>query len=162
MVDVGAANVPVLFRNNLVGYTGKSGKMLVPGLASYQKNRISIDPTRLPLDSMVEDTTATIVPARGSGSVVSFSKHISGGNALVTFHDPAGKALPLASSGNTGGGTEDFVVGYDGEAMLEGLSQHNSVTVNLPDGSSCLADFDYASHGGDLVDIPDVVCRPQS
>jgi outer membrane usher protein len=80
----------------------------------------------------------------------------------VTFRDVKGDVLPLASSGNTGHDTDDFIVGYDGQALLEALGPHNSVTISLPDGSSCRADFDYAARGGDLVDIPDVVCRPQS
>jgi outer membrane usher protein len=160
VVDVGAAGIPVMYQNRLVGTTGTNGKLLVPGLSSYQKNRVSIDPAKLPLDKVVEDTTALVSPARGSGVVVTFGKRSSGGTALVSFRDAAGAYLPLASTGRTAPDAEEFVVGYDGAALLDGLVADNKVTITLPDGSSCEADFPYAASGGELVNIADVICRP--
>lgn len=160
VVDVGAPNVPVLYRNHLVGNTGKNGKLLVPGLVAYQKNRVSIDPTKLPLDHMVDDTTATVSPARGSGVTVKFGEQASGGTALVSFRDPKGEYLPLASSAVTRPGGPEFIIGYDGQALLEGLGPHTAVTITLPDGSACTADVPYAGKGGDLASISDIVCTP--
>lgn len=161
VVDVGAAGVPVRYQNKVVGETGHNGKLLVPGLVSYEKNRVSIDPTKLPLDKIVDNTASIVSPARHAGVVVSFGDRTAGGNALVTFRDPAGAYLPLASSGTTGTNPEPFVVGYDGQALLEGLAADNSVSITLPDGKLCTADVPYAPQGDDLVTIPDVVCRPQ-
>jgi len=160
VVDVGAAGIPVLYQNRVVGTTGKNGKLLVPGLTAYQKNRVSIDPTKLPLDRVVEDTTALVTPTRGAGVVVSFGKHSSGGTALVSFRDASGAYLPLASSGKAGSDGSEFVVGYDGAALLESLGAENQVSIELPDGSTCTASFPYAPGGGELVNISDVVCRP--
>lgn len=160
VVDVGAAGIPVMYENRVVGLTGKNGKLLVPGLSAYQKNRVSIDPEKLPLDRVVEDTTALVSPARGSGVVVTFGKRSSGGTALVSFRDAAGEYLPLASTGKTTPDAEEFIVGYDGAALLDGLLADNTVTITLPDGSSCEADFRFAASGGELVNISDVVCRP--
>jgi outer membrane usher protein len=159
VVDVGAPGIPVLYQNRVVGVTGRDGKIVVPGLSAYEKNRISIDPTNLPLDSVVENTTAIVIPARGSGVMVKFGNRSAGGTALVSFRDEAGNFLPLASSGSTGADTPEFVVGYDGEALLENLAAENIVTVTLPDGSACIANVPYADAGGDLVNIPDVVCH---
>jgi outer membrane usher protein len=159
VVDVGAPGIPVLYQNRVVGVTGRDGKIVVPGLSAYEKNRISIDPTNLPLDSVVENTTAIVIPARGSGVMVKFGNRSAGGTALVSFRDEAGNFLPLASSGSTGAVTPEFVVGYDGEALLENLAAENIVTVTLPDGSACIANVPYADAGGDLVNIPDVVCH---
>jgi outer membrane usher protein len=128
---------------------------------SYEKNRVSIDPTKLPLDKIVDSTAKVVWPARRAGVVVTFGGQKSGGSALVTFRDPAGAFLPVASTGKTGPDSDDFVVGYDGQALLEGLSADNSITITLPDGGVCVADVPYAAHGGDLVTISDVVCRPQ-
>jgi outer membrane usher protein len=160
VVDVGAAGIPVMYENRLVGVTGNNGKLLVPGLSAYQKNRVSIDPTKLPLDKVVEDTTALVSPARGAGVVVTFGKQTSGGTALVSFRDAAGEYLPLASTGKTGPDAEEFIVGYDGAALVDGLVADNKVTITLPDGGSCEADFPYAASGGELANISDVVCRP--
>jgi len=160
VVDVGAAGIPVMYQNKVVGITGKTGKLLVPGLSSYQKNRVSIDPSNLPLDKVVEDTTALVSPARGSGVVVSFGKRSSGGTALVSFRDAKGEYLPLASTGKTMPDAPDFVLGYDGAALVDGLAAENSVTITLPDGSSCEATFPYAAAAdGELVNISDVACR---
>jgi len=160
VVDVGASGVPVLYQNRVVGVTGRNGKLLVPGLAAYQKNRLSIDPLKLPLDRVVDDTTAVVSPARGSGVVVTFGERVSGGTALVSFRDSKGAYLPLASTGMTSVEAPEFVIGYDGAALLEGLGPDNSVTIALPDGSSCAAEVPYTASGGDLVNIQDVVCRP--
>ena len=159
VVDVGTPGVPVLYQNRVIGVTGSDGKLVVPGLAAYEKNRIAIDPTDLPLDSVVENTTAVVIPARGSGVSVTFGKRSSGGTALVSFKDEAGDFLPLASSGVIGADSPEFVVGYDGEALLENLAADNIVTVTLPDGGTCIANVPYADRGGELVNIPDIVCH---
>jgi len=161
VVDAGAPGVPVLYQNRVVGTTGKNGKLLVPGLVSNEKNRVAIDPAKLPLDAIVDNTASIVTPARGAGVVVRFGDRTTGGSALVTFHTPAGAVLPVASSGTAGAGGKDFIVGYDGEALLEGLAADNQVTITLPDGTRCVADVPYAPQGGDLVTIPDAVCRPQ-
>ena len=161
VVDVGAKDVPVLYRNNIVGVTGKNGKMLVPGLTAYEKNRISIDPVKLPLDRMVDDTTAIVSPPRGAGVTVKFGEQSTGGTALVSFRDTKGNYLPLASSGTASANGPEFVVGYDGQALLEDLGPDNIVTITLPDGSACTADVPFtAAKGGNLVNISDVLCQP--
>jgi outer membrane usher protein len=159
VVDAGAPGIPVLYQNRVIGVTGSNGKLVVPGLSAYEKNRISIDPTKLPLDSIVDSTTATVMPARGSGVIVTFGKRSSGGTALVSFRDEAGDYLPVASTGAVRAGAEEFVIGYDGAALLEGLAADNIVTVTLPDGGTCVADVPFADAGGDLVDISDVICH---
>jgi outer membrane usher protein len=159
VVDVGAPGIPVLYQNRVIGVTGNDGKLVVPGLAAYDKNRISIDPTNLPLDSVIDNTTAVVIPARGAGVTVTFGSKTEGGTALVSFVDESGAYLPLASTGSAGAGLPEFVVGYDGAALLEGLAAENIVTITLPDGSACIADVPYADAGGALVDIPDVVCH---
>ncbi len=160
-VGTGAAGVPVLYQNRVVGITGKDGKVLLPGLVAYQKNRISIDPSTLPLDRMVDDTTETVVPARRAGVVVTFGKRITGGTALVSFRDSTGAYLPVGSSGLTSSDAPEFVVGYDGQALLEGLGPQNHLSLLLPDGSTCGADVNFVSREGELANIPDVVCQPQ-
>jgi outer membrane usher protein len=159
VVDVGAPGIPVLYQNRVIGVTGMDGKLVVPGLAAYEKNRISIDPMNLPLDSVVDNTTAIVIPARGAGVTVTFGRKTKGGTALVSFVDEDGNYLPLASTGSAGAGLPEFVVGYDGAALLEGLAAENIVTITLPDGGVCVANVSYAEAGGELVDIPDVVCQ---
>jgi len=101
-----------------------------------------------------------VSPSRGAGTVVTFGDRTEGGTALVSFRDIKGAYLPVASTGQLTADAPEFVVGYDGAALIEGLAADNKVTISLPDGSSCVADVPFTAHGGDLVNISDVVCRP--
>ena len=161
IVDVGTPAIPVMFQNRALGVTGRDGKLVLPGLNAYEKNRISIDPSKLPLDSVVQTTTAIVVPADRAGVVVKFGDNASGGTALVTFRDAEGAVLPVGTTGKTVPGVPDFMVGYDGQALVQGLAAANALTLTLPDGGLCTADVPYAANGGAMVLIPGAVCRPQ-
>lgn len=68
VVDAGAPGVEVRAENRPVGQTGRGGKLLVPDLRAYEPNRLSIDPTNLPVDAVVSSTHQTIRPAPASYS----------------------------------------------------------------------------------------------
>lgn len=160
IVDAGAPAVPVLFENRPAGETRGNGKLLLPNLRSYQNNRIAIDPGSLPLDRVTASTRQTIRPADRSGVVVRFVGNATGGAALIVLRDEAGAFLPLGTTGQSAGDTQAFMVGYDGEAMVDGLGPDNRITLQYPDGSQCVAEFAYAAQGGAQVLIADVVCHP--
>ncbi len=69
VVDVGAPDVDVQFQNRPVGKTDGQGRILVPGLNSYEPNTVSIDPKNLPVDADVPATKEVVVPADRSGVV---------------------------------------------------------------------------------------------
>ena len=128
--------------------------------APYQKNRISIDPTNLPLDAVVNKTRDQVVPPDRSGVVVRFGIDGDAKAALVTFRDPSGAAIEMGAVARLGDDGEPFVIGYDGQAQVENLSATNRVSIELADGSKCAAEFAYQSAHGQQVSIPDAVCRP--
>ncbi|GGD27611.1 fimbrial biogenesis outer membrane usher protein [Aureimonas glaciei] len=160
IVDVGAADVEVSQENRAVGRTNARGKLLLPRLRAFEKNQISIDPGDLPLDTALNATRQVVVPVDRSGVVVAFAAAAKGGAALVSFTDAAGEALPLGAIGRLGADGEAFVIGYDGQAYVDGLSAANEVLVDLPEGGQCLARFSYQSDGGAQVAIPDAACTP--
>jgi hypothetical protein len=51
VVDAGAPGVEVFNENRPIGVTNAKGLLRVPTLRSYQKNKITVDPSRLPVDA---------------------------------------------------------------------------------------------------------------
>jgi outer membrane usher protein len=157
VVDVGAALVEVFHENRSVGKTGPSGKILVPSLRSLQKNRIRIDPNSLPVDAHIGRTDEVVVPAPKTGISLDFGIDVQGKSAMVTFRDGQGQPLEVGIQGRLEGGSETFVVGYDGRAFLRQLQPSNTVVLDLP-GGECRANFDYAPQPGEQVAIGPVAC----
>lgn len=158
VVDAGAPDVDVKFENRPAGRTNGSGKLIVPDLRSWERNTIAIDPTNLPVDASVGATRKVVIPADGSGVVVDFKVGKTTASALVSLVDAMGQPLEAGLSGHLEGSAGRFVVGYSGEAFISSLGRQNNVVVDLFDGKSCRAVFDYRPQPGTQVKIKHVVC----
>jgi outer membrane usher protein len=75
------------------------------------------------------------------------------------FIGPDRKPLAVGAEGRLQGATEPFIVGYDGRAFVRGLAERNAVSIKLPTGPTCRAEFPYTPQPGQIVVINDVVCR---
>ena len=158
VVDVGAPNVEVRVENRVVGETDSSGKLLVTGLHAYQRNKITIDPNALPVNARIPTTRMDAVPADRSGMAVRFDVEAAPQSALVEFRNADGGLIAAGHAGKllaTGGG---FVIGYDGQAFIEGLSAANTVEIALSEGT-CRATFPFRADPGAQVLIDGVTCR---
>jgi outer membrane usher protein len=158
VVDAGVPGVPVLHENRLVGETNDSGKLLVPNLRAYGNNKISIDPKGLPVNAEVATVEDVVAPADRSGVLVNFATKSDVQAAIVILVDAAGKPLAVGSKGKLDGGSDDFIVGYDGRAFIKDLKSANTVTVTLEKGE-CHAAFDYASSQGSQVVVGPISCQ---
>ncbi|MCI0747360.1 MAG: fimbria/pilus outer membrane usher protein [Verrucomicrobia subdivision 3 bacterium] len=158
VVDTGAPDVEVFSENRRVGKTNAKGKLLVPGLRSYQSNKISIDPANLPVNAEIPATSAVAVPADRSGVFANFKIRTSSTSAIVVFRSSDGRYLPAGARGIVEATNEEFVVGYDGRAFIRNLSDQNAITVELDEGS-CTASFPFAPVPDEQVLIEDVICR---
>jgi outer membrane usher protein len=157
IVNVGAANVPVEFENRAAGVTDGSGRLLLPQLNSYHKNRISIDVSDLPLTADVGETEITVVPREMAGVTVSFGVRAEQQAALVVLVDPSGRHIPESSEVYLEGAAEPFLVGYDGQVYLTGVKDRNAITVKTTD-SECRANFDFKAEGDTQVAIGPLTC----
>jgi outer membrane usher protein len=157
VVDAGTPGVPVLYENRPAGETNGNGKLLVPNLRAYGRNKISIDPKGLGVNDEIETTEDVVAPADRSGVLVSFKTKTNVQAAVVILVGPNGKPLAVGSKGKLDGGDADFVVGYDGRAFVKELKGANSVTVSLEKGE-CHASFDYAAAADHQVIIGPVSC----
>jgi outer membrane usher protein len=158
MVDAGAPGVTVLEDNRVIGRTDASGRLLAPNLRSFEDNRISIDPTTLPIDAQASATEITLRPRAQSGVVADFKVRAQPHDAEIVLVDEAGHPL------NAGGiveraGRRAATIGYDGRAYLSDLDAHNELTARV-DGRSCVAEFDFAApRRGARPTIGPLVCR---
>lgn len=159
VVDVGAADVPVSYENRPVGQTGRQGRLLVPGLRSHERNHLSFDPVNLPLDAVINTTRAVVVPAGGSGVVVTFDVKPTAGAALVSFRSPDGRFVPAGTAGETATGAR-FTVGYDGQAFIADLSRSNRAVLEGEEGQRCRAEFSFEPGEEQQPMIADVPCIP--
>ena len=158
VVDVGVPDVDVLYENRRVGKTDSHGRLLVPELRSYQRNKIEIDPRGLPINSDAPSTQDIIAPSDRSGIVVDFKVKTNVQAAVVILRDKSGKDIAVGLTGKLEGAAETFVVGYDGRAYITGLHASNHVSVDLGN-SACTASFPFEAKTNSQVTIGPIVCQ---
>lgn len=157
VVDTRAPNVAVFYENRPVGKTDSQGQLLIPGLKSYQRNKISIDPRDLPLDAESPTSKNIVAPADRSGVRVDFGVKTNVKAAIVVLSRQDGKLIPAGSEGQLVGG-QPFVVGYDGKAYITGLAPTNTVLIREA-GRECRASFVFTSKQNAQLVIGPVVCQ---
>lgn len=158
VVDVGVPDVQVLQENRKYGKTNRSGRILVTGLNSYQKNQIAIDPASLPVDASIPATKEIVVPAGQSGVKVDFGVKTDVKAALVNLVDASGTPLEVGLTGRLEGSDQEVVIGYDGQAYVEGLGGSNLLLIDMGDGRECRAQFKYQAKKGEQSVIDGVSC----
>jgi outer membrane usher protein len=157
VVSTGTPGVEVMNENRRAGVTDVNGRLLIPTLRSYQKNKITIDPTNLPVDTEVATTREIVAPADRAGVLLKFDVRKDTASALVTLVMADGRFVPAGAAGRLASGGE-FVVGYDGQAFIHNLAAANDVEIEFA-GGRCRASFVFAPHPGEQVQIPAVECR---
>jgi len=158
IVDAAAPDVGVYHENRLIGRTDSSGRLLVPYLRSYQRNRLSIDTTNLPVNADAAATQEVVVPAYRNGVRVDFGVKPTVAGAIVILTGPDGKFAPVGAQGSLEGSNDRFVVGYDGRAYVTGLGATNIARLSLG-LSECRARFDYQPSQDRQVVIGPVACQ---
>ena len=159
LVATGVAGVPVIHENREIGRTDASGHLLVPNLAPYMPNQISIDTSALPVDSRIGAASASVVPQRQAGVLATFNIERYAA-ATVTVLGADGKPMADGTAVvhlESGAAT---VVGYDGMVFVDGLKEHNRLLLGSP-GARCEVRFDY--HPGPVGELPAIgplACRP--
>jgi outer membrane usher protein len=157
VVETGVPNVEVFHENRPAGMTDSSGRALIPGLRSFQRNKIAIDTTKLPVDADVSTTEGYVTPADRSGVRLNFAVQTDAKPAIVTFKGANGQPLPAGARGQIEGG-EGFTVGYDGRAYIKNLNPENKVTIAMVD-RECSASFGYEARPNEQVVISGVTCQ---
>lgn len=156
----GVADVPVKLENRPIGNTGSRGDLLITPLNAYQRNKLSIDPMRLPANVNIQRVDAEVVPSDRAGTLVKFGIEPVRAASII-LHDEAGKPVEVGSEVTLQGSKAPaMVVGYDGIVYLEGLREHNVLEVQTSHGN-CTARFDYHPQGQTVPVIGPLVCHEE-
>jgi outer membrane usher protein len=149
--------VRVLADNQLAGLTNADGNALIPRLRAYDNNLISIDQRDLPLDAEINTLKLDAVPYYRSGIEVKFPiKHSRG--ATLTIHLENGKPLPVGASVKEVGKEEIFMVGYEGEVYIVGLTSITTLRATW-NNQSCTFDVNYLASADPLPDLGIFICK---
>jgi outer membrane usher protein len=134
LVDVsGRPGVRVYADNQLVAVTGRDGYAVVPGLRPFERNRVAIDPTDVPIDVELGQTEQTVRPFGRAGVIVQFAAG-QATNALVRLkHDD--QPIPAGASVTLNGG-QSGVVAPGGDVYLRGVGKASVGRVSWG-GKSC-------------------------
>jgi outer membrane usher protein len=150
-------HVHVLEENRNVGTTNKSGRLMVPDMRSFDLNHLAIEPTDIPPDATIDNDKREIRPQDRSGVVVKFPIKFNRA-ALLSLVDSAGVPLPLGSTATLQATGAIVPIGYDGDAFVEGLSLHNELLIERPNGKHCSVAFEYLPAPGDIPLIGPLRC----
>jgi outer membrane usher protein len=159
IIRAGLPGVPILSELRPAGVTDFTGNILVADLPSFNKNRISVDTRALPTDIIVAKTEDVAVPARRSGVLIDIGAEKLPPSALVNFVDTSGQPLEPGAEGRVPNG-KPFIVGYDGQAFVQGLGPHNEAQIRLVSGQRCGAQFAFDPNAKDSAAIGPVTCSP--
>ncbi|WP_165188893.1 fimbria/pilus outer membrane usher protein [Caulobacter soli] len=159
LVDVGAPGVPVLFQNQMIGHSGRDGRLVVRNLAPFDQNKIAIDPQNLALDLEAADTEKQVAPIDGGGVRVRFGVAKTPPSALVTLRLANGEVVPPGAEVTRAGSVDRVIVGYDGQTFLTNLTPANDLTVHLEDDATCVAHFAFTPSATGGPGVVEAICR---
>ncbi len=131
----GYPDVPVSYENQSIGKTDQNGYLLISNVSAYYPASYRIDALNLPADTRLRETERRIALRRNSGYLVEFPMTQTK-VASVILHDEQGLDIPVGSQVYRAM-QPTTVVGYDGLAWLENLSEMNELKVVKPDGKGC-------------------------
>ncbi|SEB37585.1 fimbria/pilus outer membrane usher protein [Terriglobus roseus] len=162
VVDTGSErHVKIFEENRPVGDTGRSGKLLIANVRSFQPNHLSIDPTGIPIDATIENAAQTFRPRDLSGVIVRF-KIRAGHSALLHITDSTGIPEPVGSMATLRSTKTAVTVGYDGSVFLQDLEPKNELDVVMPDGQHCTVSFSYKPTPGDIPLLGPFPCKERT
>ncbi len=122
-------NVRIYQENRLVTRTDARGRAIIPNLRAYEKNRIALSPSDLPLDVRMPSDTMIVVPRFRSAAAASFELgRDRPATILVTGSD--GAPVEVGASVRTSTGETAFV-GYGGEIFVREIEPGMTLNIDL-------------------------------
>lgn len=152
IVSTGMAGVPVYYENQLIGRTGKGGRLFVPRVVAYHPGRFAIDTLDLPIEARADMVETQAALRENAGAVIrlpvrsarSLTARITGkGGAVLS---PGTRAV--LSDGRV------LVVGWDGILFLDDRGTADRATFTGADGSCAASLPPVTGEPGEIVVIP--------
>ncbi|WP_454767050.1 fimbria/pilus outer membrane usher protein [Cupriavidus campinensis] len=120
-----------------------NGYALLPTLTPYRMNKVAIDPTDLPDDVELMNTSEEVAPRLNSLILVKMPT-ARGEAVLVTLHDEHGEPLPLGTGLFDADGMSLGNVGQGGLAFLRGLAGKGVMRAKWGMGADESCDMPYS------------------
>ncbi len=125
--------------------TDRNGYAIIPYLSAYHNNNISLDPTTLPDNVDIKQSSVNVYPTRGAVVMANFKTRI-GYQALITLMHQGSPLLfgstvtPESSDGEPDAG----IVGDGGQVWLTGLPPTGRLLARWGEGADqqCYASYD--------------------
>ena len=157
VADFSFPKVPVSLSNQPIGQTNHAGRLLIPDLVPNYPNKISIDPTALPISVSFSDDEITVTPPRKGGVLVRFPLQRLDAELLHIMlgaggSPPAGSLFYLANT------TTPVVIGYDGYVYLQHPPWHLRANVIMV-SSHCTIDVMFRPSIHDALVGRSVACK---
>lgn len=157
-VEVGHyPGVRVYADNQLVGRTDRNGRIIVPRLRAYDRNRVRIEVADLPLDAEVTEDEHVVRPADRSGVEVRFAAAPAHA-AIVRLLFADGSALPPGATVTLTGQAGEWISAPGGDVYLTGLGADNAGTATWS-GGRCAFHFAFVASADSQPRLGDLVCR---
>ncbi|WP_246201598.1 fimbria/pilus outer membrane usher protein [Budvicia diplopodorum] len=143
----GARDVAV---GNGTSRTDRWGKAVVPYLSNYQQNSINLDPSTLPDDVDITQSSMNVYPTKGAVVLANFATRV-GFQAIITLIQSNQQPVPFGAmasvdSSEVKAEPNTGIVGNAGQAYLSGLPENGSLTAKWGPAidQQCRASFNLA------------------
>ncbi|HSN72954.1 MAG TPA: fimbria/pilus outer membrane usher protein [Steroidobacteraceae bacterium] len=150
------AGLTVYLENHPIGQTDEQGRLLVDRLRPFEPNRISLDPTEVPMDASLQAKALTVRPAWRSGPIVRFPVERAHAATLRLLQED-GKPVPAGARVLFGG--SEFAVALDGLVYLEGVVEDATAEARWAH-QRCVFDVMRPEAAELVPDLGSVSCRP--
>jgi outer membrane usher protein len=168
VVKVGdVPGVRTYLSHQYVGRTNARGEVVVPNLVSYYGNRLSIDPSDIPLDRGIGVDERIVAPAQRGGALVRFEalrlRPVTGRVVVIAREQtivPAFGDVELVVAGRR----LSSPIGVSGEFFIDDLGAGWQRMIVRYDGVRYACDFEVPDRvrvPGEAIDVGTVTCRDE-
>jgi outer membrane usher protein len=141
----------------LIGQANSNGRALLPNITPYYEQHVYLDPSTLADGWVPAVTDRVAIAGFRQGTIVDFGAKLVHA-AVVVLVGKDGKSIAPGYTVRLQGG-DSFVVGYDGEVYVSGLSAHNQISVDFGSAGTCSASFGYDMKGPAQPKIGPIKCQ---
>ncbi|UCC14122.1 MAG: fimbrial biogenesis outer membrane usher protein [Gammaproteobacteria bacterium] len=156
----GFEDVRVYLDNQEMGRTDDSGRILLPGLRPFERNRVRIDLEDIPLDARVDRLETIVTPYAGAGLLADFPASEST-DVMLRLLLPDGAVASQGGYVTLEGSEERFPVGLEGSVYLRGVSDRQQALLHWQ-GHGCRFMVIIPAESGPVPDLGDIGCRFES
>lgn len=126
----GIQNVRVYAENQHIATTDARGFAFLPRLRAYQRNRVRIEGTDVPLSTEVSSLQREVSPFHRSGIIIDFPIR-QASSLLINLMTPDGHPIPVGAKAFLDNKKEPVHIGYDGLLYLTDLQPVHEVKVEF-------------------------------